>query len=285
MFVLNFLADERGPTSFTGLFSKPPKIADIPILPEVIETNIPHIENPVSPLANDVENKPMPATIAQLCRKANKSLRPWITNEIESNALKTFVCCKKMLEPIPLEDYFKCMASACFFTTSKLGEIEEHIESHLGAPGSLHCAYCSLVAEDSIELTSHIASEHKMDVYHCRYCFYRCCMVGHQVEHLKKYHPDEEPLYICEQEANQGKPPTKEPYEMRDVQKARQMFVPPLVCKGIDKISHWKLNFTSYFFYFSLHEGKLLDEAFFKPSEHQAPQRQQGHLPRMRGNG
>ena len=164
--------------------------------------------------------------------EANRSLRPWIRGEIDPAALKSMHSCKKMLEQKALKDIFKCMASICCFTTDKFSDIERHIDTHSDHPGCLQCAYCTLEASDPIELTSHLTTVHKTDVFQCKYCFYRSCMVSHQYEHLKRHHPNESAGdgYIYLKDGVES--PTKEPYEFSDVQRARKTFVQPMACGG-----------------------------------------------------
>lgn len=83
------------------------------------------------------------------------------------------------------------MAYNCSFSTSILCDVERHLESHSNIAGSMQCAYCSVEVEDAIALTSHFATVHKNNRFICKFCFYRSPLVNDQLEHLKKYHPDE----------------------------------------------------------------------------------------------
>ena len=109
------------------------------------------------------------------------------------------------------------MSSICCFTTDNFKDIELHIETHSGLPGCLQCAYCSLKAADAVELTGHLSKIHTTDVFQCKYCFYRSCMVSHQHEHLKRYHPDKNDgdgyIYLKDEKDSEEKQ-TKAPYEL-----------------------------------------------------------------------
>lgn len=236
-----YFLEELDTVTFTGLMNMSPTVENSSADYNIQDLPVPSQESEILENQKELMPKLKGRTILNLYNdpnnntklEANKSLRPWITTEIDPDALKSIYTCRKMLEPSVLDRIFKCMASICSFSTSKLNEIEVHITDHFKIAGSMQCAYCSFETDDAIELTIHFAAVHQDDVFQCSHCFYRSSSASHQYQHLQKYHQDKDQKYIYLK--NGDEIPTKEPIELCDIQRNRETFVSPMVCKGNDK--------------------------------------------------
>lgn len=146
-------------------------------------------------------------------------LKPWLHRTIQ----KPVEIYEKMLKPICLEQFYKCMAIDCSYCTNEKLNFLQHIVDHelhvekeltfsrCSTSNSdtiswLECSYCDLLADTCNDLINHLIYEHIQSNFQCGYCFYRANFASHVVYHQAAHHKSfETSIIVSDKRKLQGK--------------------------------------------------------------------------------
>lgn len=199
----------------------------------------PALNQPAPPaLVSIVSEPPRPTTLipttaasATNAMPPTRLLRPWLDDDDK----KSLGCIKKMTEVDCLRNLYKCMATACYYSTNNAVQFGKHLAVHakinVQCPQREYarCAYCLFKADTITALVNHFTVEHKFDIYGCTQCFYRAIAPDTVRDHEKMFH-----LYtgiqIMSNHATNALIPYRE--AVQAAKEGRRNFVPMISCAG-----------------------------------------------------
>ncbi|XP_064484115.1 zinc finger protein Xfin-like [Ornithodoros turicata] len=104
------------------------------------------------------------------------------------------------VEPKNAMHFFKCMESACDFTTNDSDLFLGHLSGHRGT--SFMCCYCRKVVHEDVQLVQHMVAHHNDRTFQCALCFFRSRTKAHLIVHSRTVHKtDTVHGYLCKRVA------------------------------------------------------------------------------------
>lgn len=128
------------------------------------------------------------------------SLNAWLARTNDAHFEKNSSSLQKMLTREGLISTFKCMSTACSYTSLSQRYFERHLKFHEEMKVTdflYYCPYCFFKGESISSLMDHYMG-HSNDKYQCGYCFYRSVSDHSCWEHVKTFHSRKpELVYEC----------------------------------------------------------------------------------------